>query len=263
VEAFGTISGLGERIGAVPGAGATAIGFILGAIIGSFLAATLIRWPQGRSVLRGRSHCDRCGRRLGVVELVPLLSWVLLRGCCRQCRASIDPRHLAVELGGAMIGLTAILAHPLPLALFTALLGWWLFLLAALDVEHHWLPDRLTLPLIPAGLLVAAAGIGPALLDRAIGAVAGFAALTAIAWVYRQVRKREGLGGGDPKLLAAIGAWLGWTQLPFVLLGAGLIGFGLLALKRLRGGTISASDRLPLGSLMALAAWPIWLLIAR
>jgi leader peptidase (prepilin peptidase)/N-methyltransferase len=64
-------------------------------------------------------------------------------------------------------------------------------------------------------------------------------------------------------LLAAIGAWLGWTQLPFVLLGAGLIGFGLLALKRLRGGTISASDRLPLGTLMALAAWPIWLLIAR
>jgi leader peptidase (prepilin peptidase)/N-methyltransferase len=263
VEAFSAVSGLAERVGPVPGAGAVAVGFILGAIIGSFLAAILIRWPQGRSISRGRSHCDRCGRRLGIAELIPLLSWILLRGRCRHCGASIDRRHLAIELGAAMIALTAILAHPLPLAFFTALLGWWLFLLAALDVEHHWLPDRLTLPLIPAGLLAAAAGIGPALADRAIGALAGFATLAAIAWIYRHVRNRDGLGGGDPKLLAAIGAWLGWTQLPFVLLGAGLVGFALLALKRLRGGAISPGDRLPLGTLMVVAAWPIWLLIAR
>src|SRR4051812_42073961 len=122
METGGALSGLSDRIGQVPGAGATAIGFILGAIIGSFLAATLIRWPQGRSVVQGRSRCDGCGRRLGILELIPLLSWVLLRGRCKQCGGSIDRRHFTIELGAALIGLTAILAHPLPLALFTALL---------------------------------------------------------------------------------------------------------------------------------------------
>ena len=257
------LTGLADRIGPVPGSAATAVGFLLGAIIGSFLAATLIRWPQGRSVIRGRSRCDHCGRSLSLVELVPILSWLVQRGKCRKCGAAIDPRHLAIELGGAVIAVTAILAHPLPLALLTALLGWWLFLLAALDVEYQWLPDRLTLPLVPAGLAAAAIGIGPGLADRLIGAAAGFASLAAIGFLYRRIRGRDGLGGGDPKLFAAIGAWLGWAQLPIVLLGAGLIGLAVLTLRRLRGGTVAATDRLPLGALMALAAWPIWLLIAR
>jgi leader peptidase (prepilin peptidase)/N-methyltransferase len=251
------------RLAPVTGATATAVGFVLGAIIGSFLAVLLVRWPQGRSVLRGRSHCDGCGRTLGLVELVPILSWLLLRGRCRGCGATIDRRHLALEIGAGLVGLTAILAHPLPLAAFTALLGWWLFLLAALDVEYQWLPDRLTLPLAAAGLAVAALGIGPPMADRMIGAGAGYVALAAIAWLYRSLRGREGLGGGDPKMLAAIGAWLGWVQLPFVLLLAGLLGLFALGMKRLGGGRVAATDRLPLGTLMALAAWPIWLLVAR
>lgn len=248
--------------GALAASALTAAGFLLGAIAGSFLAAILLRWPNGRSVTRGRSQCDACGRPLGVAELVPILSYFIARGRCRGCGAAIDRRHLAVEVGGAIIGLTAIFAHPLPLALVTALLGWWLFLLAALDVEHHWLPDRLTLPLIPAGLLAAWAGFGPPLEHRLIGAAAGFLVLAAIAWLYRRLRGREGLGGGDPKLLAAIGTWLGWPLLPFVLLGAGLIGLAVLLLMRLRGQRITATDRLPLGTLMALAAWPLWLAVA-
>ena len=236
---------------------------VLGAVIGSFLAAILVRWPEGRSVARGRSHCDSCGKVLGAAELVPILSWFLVRGKCRHCGAPIDRRLLAIEIGAALIGLTAILAHPLPAAMFTAVFGWWLFLLAALDIEHQWLPDRLTLPLIPAGLLAGWAGIGPPLADRLIGAAAGFAVLAAIGWAYRRLRGREGLGGGDPKLFAAIGAWLGWAQLPIVLLGAGLIGLAGVAAMRLRGAEVKATDRLPLGTLMALAAWPIWLLLVR
>lgn len=246
----------------VPGWGWTAFGFVLGAIVGSFLAAILFRWPSERSVVRGRSRCESCGETLGARDLMPILSYILVRGRCRKCGAEIDRRHVAVEVGAALIGLTAIAAHPLPVAIFTALFGWWLFLLAALDVEHHWLPDRLTLPLIPAGLAVGWLGIGPPLEPRLIGAIAGFVSLALIAWAYRKLRGREGLGGGDPKLFAAIGAWLGWSQLPFVLLGAGLIGLGAILVMRLRGRDVAATDRLPLGTLMALAAWPIWLLIA-
>jgi leader peptidase (prepilin peptidase)/N-methyltransferase len=257
------LSDLAGRIGPVPGAWATAAGFVLGGIIGSFLAALLIRWPQGRSILGGRSHCDHCGRPLGVAELVPIVSWLWLRGRCRACGGTIDRRHVALELGAGLIGLTAILAHPLPLALFSAMFGWWLFLLAALDIEYQWLPDRLTLPLAVAGIAVAALGIGPPLAARLIGAVGGFVVLAGIGWLYRVLRGRDGLGGGDPKMLAAIGAWLGWIQLPFVLLLAGLAGMVALLVRRLAGERIAATDRLPLGTLMAVAAWPIWLLVAR
>lgn len=236
-----------------------AFGFLVGLIAGSFLAAILIRWPMGRSIRRGRSRCDVCGRTLGVRDLVPILSYVSTRGRCRHCGAVIDRRHLALEAGAALIGVTAIVAHPFPAAIATALLGWWLFLLAALDIEHQWLPDRLTLPLIPAGLVVAWIGIGPPLEDRLIGAAAGFLVLAGIAFGYQRLRGRVGLGGGDPKLLAAIGAWIGWQQLPFVLLGAGLLGLAAILLMRLRGHAARADDRLPLGTLLALAAWPIWL----
>jgi leader peptidase (prepilin peptidase)/N-methyltransferase len=168
-----------------------------------------------------------------------------------------------VEAGAALIGLTAILAHPLPAAIFTAVFGWWLFLLAALDIEHHWLPDRLTLPLIPAGLLVAWIGVGPGVEERLFGAAAGYLSLELIRLGYRAARGREGLGGGDPKLLAALGAWLGWPSLPFVMVGAGLAGLAAVAAMRLRGKAIAADHRLPLGTLLALAAWPLWLLLAR
>jgi leader peptidase (prepilin peptidase)/N-methyltransferase len=237
-------------------------GLVLGAIVGSFLATILIRWPQERSALRGRSQCDGCGETLSAGELVPVLSFVLARGHCRRCGAAIDPRHLAIELGAAFIGFVALAAHPGVLGAITAVFGWWLLLLAALDVEHHWLPDRLSVPLAPAGILVGLAGYGPPLDERLIGVALGFLVLTAIAFAYRRIRGREGLGGGDPKLLAALGAWLGWQQLPLVLLGAGMIGLAAILMIGLRGRKVEATDRLPLGALMALAAWPIWLLTA-
>lgn len=237
-------------------------GALLGAIVGSFLATLLIRWPRGESALGGRSRCDGCGATLAARELVPLLSFVMARGRCRRCGAPIDRRQPAMELAAAGIGLVAALAHPLPLALATAGFGWWLLILAALDVEHHWLPDALTLPLVPLGLAVALAGLGPPLADRAIGLVAGWAVLAAIALAYRHWRGREGLGGGDPKLLAAIGAWLGWNLLPLVLLGAGLLGLVAALALRARGEPVDATTRLPLGALLALCAWPAWLVVA-
>lgn len=238
------------------------IGLLLGAIAGSFIATILIRWPRGESAMAGRSHCDSCDVALTVRDLVPILSHAAARGRCRRCGARIDPRHLAVELGAALIGAVALAAHPLPLAIATALLGWWLLLLALLDLDHQWLPDRLTLPLIPLGLLAAWAGLGPPLVERLAGAAIGWGALALIALVYRALRGREGLGGGDPKLLGAIGAWVGAWHLPFILLGAGVIGLASVLLMRVRGEEVTDTTRLPLGTFMALAAWPLWLVVA-
>lgn len=238
------------------------VGAALGAIIGSFLATVLVRWPEGRSAVRGRSACDGCGRPLGSAELVPVFSWIALRGRCRTCGVAIAPDHVFMELAAALIGAVALIAVPGPNGLVTALFGWQLLLIGALDVRHHWLPDRLTLPLIPAGLAVAAVEVGPDWRERAIGAAVGYFALAAIAAGYRLLRGRHGMGGGDPKLLAGLGAWFGWQQLPFVLLGAGLLGLSSVLLKRLRGEPVRATDRLPLGTLMALSAWPLWLLLA-
>jgi leader peptidase (prepilin peptidase)/N-methyltransferase len=239
-----------------------ALGLVFGAVVGSFLATLLIRWPEGRSVLAGRSRCDRCGAPLGAADLVPILSFAALRGRCRRCGAAIDRRHLIVEIAAAMVGLVAMVAHPLPLALVTLPLGLWLLLVALLDVEHEWLPDALTLPLVPLGLAAAWAGFGPPLPDRLLGAALCWAVLFLMAAAYRRLRGREGLGGGDPKLLAGLGAWLGALQLPFILLGAGLLGLAAILLMRLRGEEIGAASRLPLGALMAVAAWPIWLIVA-
>jgi leader peptidase (prepilin peptidase)/N-methyltransferase len=234
-------------------------GFIAGAIVGSFLATILVRWPQGRSVVAGRSQCDGCGAPLRTAELVPILSFLLSRGRCRRCGVRIDHRHVLLEAAAGLIGLVALLAHPLPLAAATLVFGLMLLILAALDAEHHWLPDALTLPLVPLGLAAAWLGWGPPLLDRAIGAAAGGALLWGLGWLYARLRGREGIGGGDPKLLAGIGAWVGVLNLPLVLLGAGLFGLLAVALMQLRGAKVGAATRLPLGTLMALATWPIWL----
>jgi leader peptidase (prepilin peptidase)/N-methyltransferase len=249
-------------LGLAPGWAWAAGGAVLGAVVGSFLAAIFVRWPQGRSALTGRSQCDSCFAVLKPFDLVPILSHLFLRGRCRACAARIDPRHLPIEIAGAMVGFAAFHAHPPAVAAVTALFGWWLLLLAAVDLEHQWLPDKLTLPLLPAGLAVAWLGVGPPLPDRLIGAALGFGVLALIAWAYRRLRGRIGMGGGDPKLLGALGAWLGWQQLPFVLLGAGLLGITAILLIGLRGRPLAATDRLPLGTLMALIAWPIWLLAA-
>jgi len=196
---------------------------VLGAIAGSFIAALVIRWPQGPSVLGGRSACDACGRSLGPIDLVPLASALWLRGRCRTCRVPIDPLHWRVELTAAMIGAIAGLAVPGPLAIAGALFGWLLLTLGVLDATAFWLPDRLTLLLALAGIGVAFFGVPPAWGDRFIGAAAGFASLWLIAAGYRLVRHREGLGGGDPKLFGAIGLWLGWRMLPIVLVLALLV----------------------------------------
>ncbi|WP_231639286.1 prepilin peptidase [Sphingomonas profundi] len=225
---------------------------------GSYLATIVVRWPRGEAA-RGRSRCDGCGRTLGAGELVPLLSFAIAGGRCRACAAPIDRRHLAIEALATGIGAAALLAAPGPAGLAGALFGWLLLALAALDLEHYWLPNRLTAPLALLGLAGGIAGLHPALRDRLIGGVAGYAALAAIAHAYRALRGREGLGAGDAKLFGAIGLWLGWRALPPVLLAASLIGIAALIAARAGGRSVAATTRVPLGTLLAIAAWGLWL----
>ena len=213
---------------------------------------------MGESASRGWSRCDGCGVAVPAASLVPILSYIVQRGRCRSCGAPIDRVHPTIELAAAAIGGAALIVAPPLQALAGMILGWALLLLIVLDTRHFWLPDRVTLPLLVAGLLVAILGLGPSISDSIIGAGAGFASLWLVATGYRRIRGRIGLGGGDPKLFAAIGAWLGWAPLPFVLLGAALMGLGVLAVRSVRGRSVTATDRIALGALLALAAWPVW-----
>jgi leader peptidase (prepilin peptidase)/N-methyltransferase len=233
---------------------------VAGAIAGSFLSTIVVRWPEDRSVLRGRSACDGCGRTLAAWELVPIISAVAARGRCRTCRARIDPRHLAFELGCAAIGSASVVAAPGLAGAWGALFGWLLLTLAALDAAELWLPDPLVAALALAGAASAYWSLPP-LGDRLIGGAGGFVTLWLIAFVYRDVRGREGLGGGDPKLFGAIGLWLGWRMLPAVLLFAGLVGLGLVLFLAMRGRAVAAYDALPFGTFLAVAAYPAWLVM--
>lgn len=232
---------------------------MLGLIAGSFVAALVVRWPEGRSVSRGRSRCDACGAMLRVRDLVPLASVLVLRGRCRDCGAAIDPVHWRVELAGATVGAAAGLVAAGPPAIAGAVFGWVLLALAALDLRHWWLPDRLTVTLALAGVASGAVGVMPDPGDRAIGGVVGFAGLRLIAAVYQRLRGREGMGGGDPKLFGAIGLWLGWRMLPGVLMLASVIGLGWVGWQAVRGRRMGAGDAVPFGVLLALAAYPAWL----
>lgn len=158
-----------------------------------------------------------------------------------------------------LIGAAAVLIAPGHAGFLGALFGWLLVTLAALDLKHFWLPDRLVLALVLVAGAGAGGGLEPSLIDRAVGAIAGFGALTLIAVTYRWLRKRDGLGGGDPKLLGAIGAMLGWQALPFVLLGASSVGLLFVAIRMAAGHKVESTDRMPLGALMALAAFPVWI----
>lgn len=237
---------------------------LLGAIIGSFLGAALHRLPEERSVVTGRSACDSCGTALTVIELVPVLSWLAQRGRCRTCGSPIGVWQLGAELGAAAIAVGAVLFAQPGTVLAAMVLGWQLLLLALLDARHLWLPRVLTGALAASGLAVAVARAfvlqdkEPVLLALA-GGVLGFGTLWLVAAAYRRKRGRDGMGGGDPPLLGAIGLWLGPLGVVHTVLGGSLAGIAAALAIFLAGRKLSADSVLPLGTCLALAAWPLFL----
>ncbi|SEN23146.1 leader peptidase (prepilin peptidase) / N-methyltransferase [Sphingomonas gellani] len=242
--------------------GSTALWMVMlsigGAIIGSFVAALTIRWPEGRSVMLGRSSCDHCGHVLRARDLVPLLSWLVLSGRCRDCGGVIDRRHVTIEVAATAIGLVAGMVSPDLAGLAGAVFGWMLLALACLDLAALWLPDRLTVLLAVTGPVAGVFGLAPTLEDRLIGGVAGFLVLWSVGWAYRRLRGREGLGGGDPKLLAGIGLWLGWRLLPGVLLIGSALGLGVAIGLSAKGRAVGRDTPLPFGAFLAAAAYIMW-----
>lgn len=245
---------------------------ILGLVIGSFLNVVIYRLPKqmehdwaeqcGQTVSDPRpslvlpgSYCPQCGHELAWFENIPLLSFAFQRGRCRACAARIPWRYPLVELAAAGLALAAMRAFgpTLEAALVMGFL-WTLLALAVIDVRTLLLPDRLTLGLLWVGLLANALGYWGvvSLPDAVLGAVAGYASLAAVAWGYARLTGREGMGLGDAKLLAALGAWLGWMVLPLIVLLASLLALLVGGLALLRGRA-NRHTALPFGPFLAVS----------
>jgi len=171
-----------------------------------------------------------------------------------------SPKRYGLAIAGATAASiwAALLSPGLP-GLVGAVLGWQLLLLASLDAEHFWLPHRLTIPLGLLGLAEAAALQPDQLLSRLIGVVIGFGALALIAWLYRRLRGREGMGGGDFRLLGAAGAWVGWEGLPSVLVLGSITGLAVVGVRAMRGHRPGGGHEVPFGVYLALGLWLTWL----
>ncbi|MBS1190706.1 MAG: type 4 prepilin peptidase 1, Aspartic peptidase family [Rhodocyclaceae bacterium] len=239
--------------------GLAAIAGLLGLCIGSFLNVVIHRlprmmereWQMQCAELRDesieppapfnlatpRSRCPACGHPIGALENIPVISYLVLRGRCAGCRASISPRYPLVE---AFTGLlSAYLAWRFGLNWQTAgalCLAWSLIALTFIDFDSQLLPDSITLPLLWLGLLFNVFGAFTDLQSAVIGAMAGYLSLWSVYWLFKLITGKEGMGYGDFKLLAALGAWLGWQMLPAVILLSSLVGaavgIGLIVLAR-------------------------------
>lgn len=225
--------------------------FVLGLMVGSFLNVVILRMPvrlmqdwrqQCRELLgqecgtqdattapglvKPRSRCPQCGTGIAWYDNIPIISWLLLRAKCRQCGAKISVRYPLVELTTGLLSLWVVLHFgPGPEALAALILLWALIAATGIDFDHQLLPDQITLPLLWVGLLVNMQwALFTDLESAVIGAVAGYMVLWTVFHVFRLLTGKEGMGYGDFKLLAALGAWMGWQVLGVIIVLASLVG---------------------------------------
>jgi len=232
---------------------------LAGLAVGSFLNVVIHRLPrmmeqqwrtecaelEGKEPTAGerfnlivpRSRCPSCGQPVTALQNIPVVSYLMLGGKCAGCKTRISPRYPFVEiLAGALAGYAAWRFGPTPAAVGAMILVWAMIALTFIDLDTFYLPDDITLPLLWAGLLFNVGGTYIDLKSAVIGAAAGYLVLWSVFWLFKLATGKEGMGYGDFKLLAAIGAWLGWQILPLVVLlsslvGA-LIGIGLMIFSR-------------------------------
>lgn len=254
---------------------------VLGLLVGSFLNVLVHRLPvmlerqwqnEAREVLGmpvqaherfdlclPASHCPSCGHRIRAWENIPVVSYLALRGRCSACKGRISPRYPLVELACAGLSLVVAWHFGVSLqALLALVVTWCLLALSLIDAEHQLLPDVLVLPTLWLGLVVNAFGLFVPLADALWGAVVGYLSLWSVYWLFRLVTGKEGLGYGDFKLLALLGAWGGWQVLPLTLLLSSVVGAVIgLCLLRLRKASLGTT--MPFGPYLAIAGWIAWL----
>ncbi len=209
---------------------------VVGLCVGSFLNVVIHRLPKmlerrwradcadlggqpvpdepAYNLVVPRSACPACGHRISAVENIPLVSWLALSGRCRACKVRISARYPLVELLGGMLAAAAIWRFGATAqGVAACALLWTLLALTFVDIDTQYLPDDLTLPLLWGGLVANLAGLFVPLQEAVVGAIAGYLVLWSIYWLFKLIRGKEGMGYGDFKLLAALGAWLGWKAL--------------------------------------------------
>ncbi len=253
---------------------------VLGLLVGSFLNVVIHRlpkmldldWKRQCAELRGetpetqerynllvpRSACPHCGHPIGAMENIPVLSYLMLRGKCRGCGAAISLRYPAIEaISGALCGYAAWHFGFGLASVGALLLVWSLLALTVIDFDTQLLPDSITLPLIWIGLILNLGGTYTSLHDAVLGAIFGYLSLWAVYWLFKLATGKEGMGYGDFKLLAALGAWMGWQMLPLVIVLSSMVGAVvgitlIVAVKRGRDIPIPFGPYLAGGGLIAL-----------
>ncbi len=239
--------------------------FILGIVIGSFLTVCIHRVPKGQSIVAPRSACPTCGTQIGWYDNVPLLSFLWLRGHCRVCQQAIAPRYPIIELVNGLGFLLIVwkFGSTWTAAIYAGLFSvFWV--VTWIDWDHKIIPDMITLPGIVIGVLCATFLLPTGWFDSVLGVLIGGGILLALAWISPYLFGKEGMGGGDIKFLAMVGAFLGWQQALVTLMIASVfgavIGIGLLMLKVMRKGQyIPFGPYLAFGAVIAMLWGPeIW-----
>lgn len=255
---------------------------VLGLIVGSFLNVVIVRlptmldrqWrkecrlllgteePQPESVFNlayPGSHCPQCQTPIAAWQNIPVLSFLLLKGRCHNCDAKISLRYPMIEVtAGIASGLVAWHLVVPQMAIAGLVFTWFLICLAMIDAEHKLLPDQLTLPLLWGGLLVNSFGLFVPLHDAVIGAVVGYLSLWSVYWLFKLLTGKEGMGYGDFKLLAALGAWMGWQALPVIILLSAVLGILVGSMILLSKGR-DRNTAIPFGPYLALVGWVLLL----
>ncbi len=252
--------------------------FVLGLLVGSFLNVVILRlpvmmerrWrrecaefldhPAGEAdapfdLVTPRSRCPHCGHLITALENIPVISYLVLRGRCRSCGAGISARYPFVELLSAGVAVSVAWQFGVTWqTAFALLLSWALLALTFIDLDRTWLPDDITLPFLWLGLLINTAGVFTDPVSAIIGAVAGYLVLWFVYQVFKKLTGKEGMGYGDFKLLAMLGAWLGWQAIPLIVILSSLVGtvfgLGFILLRRL-----GREQPIPFGPYLAIAGW--------
>ena len=228
--------------------------------VGSFLGVVILRDANFARIASGRSHCENCGAKLKARDLVPIISWVALRARCRSCAVRLPIFYPAVELAAVLVVVWAMMVQVGWLLAVAAVLGWFLIALAWIDARTLRLPDSLTLPLLAIGLVAARFFDPDDWIGHIVGAAASFAGLGVLALLYRWIRGREGLGLGDAKLAAALGAFVSWQGMPGAVLIAAIVALATVLVRALLlGRPVGRAEPIPFGPFLCIGGWVIWL----